>query len=1036
MALLVMDKNKARKNLTALLAEFQELNQKGGLKGQAEATARTWVERFLGVFGWIASDPYQVKQEYRIMGRAARRLKSEGTTHRRPDYCLISNQQRLLYIDAKKFDANIKDDAGISYQVRCYGWSEGFKVSYAFDFEELAIYDCRIRPQSDDEADVARVHYLHFTEYLEKFDLLWDYFSKDAIDAGSLSKRLPDGERPKGSKTLDQDFEENLSAWRKELAKSILRYGKTRDAALISASAQRILDRIIFLRICEEFGFEEQGTLLEMGQHEDGFWPLFLEEHEKRYQKVYDGILFPASDEDDPSGVDSHLRSWWLKGRIFREIVQTLYFPHPYRFDVIPIELLGGIYERYLGKRLRIIGNDVQDEYKLEYQRTKGAVYTPPWVVHRIVEKTLKPLVDKKDPEDILKLRILDPACGSASFLLGVFDYLEKHILAWFEKNAPDKRRNSFIIETEDGLHLSPHCSQTIINQCLYGVDIDAEAVEVSRMSLALRYLEKTSMLSTEPHLLLKGIGLNIRQGNSLVGPDIVGLGIDAEKTIHETMPFDWHNKKTGFGEIMEKGGFDAVVGNPPYIEVKRYKAWLPSQYKYLKESGVYETTAQGKTDLAMPFMEQGLKLLKQNGRLGYIILNRFFKTDYGEIVRSWLIRNKAISEIEDFRDIQIFAGRTTYTTILILQKNSPSIHYRTYESHEKAMARIPAVDCKLKWDSIDAHVWSFDQPDLLEVHQELTHKHGNIGQRREIQISVGLQTLYGKLYQFEPVEEKPRTIVGRNGEGELITLEKAALRPLCRNRGFYPFRKNNADAWVIFPYEIFDGQAIEIDWKEFKQRYPKTAFYLEERKRKLLKAVEVEEETNRWHLYTRPQNLVIQANPKVLFPMTIEDTTASVDFSGLVYQDNVNINSISIFNSSPEKLNAIAAVINSTLFNALARLKAGLNDSGWRKFNRQYAELVPFPNKILTDDTVIKQLSSFADKISDLQTKAIKAVTEGAKGGFQATIESLWRQLDDAVESVYGLNVHQKSIIHKYPRRINRFDLLNRQAEVSDEEE
>jgi hypothetical protein len=233
-----MDKKSiAKQNLSELLIEFSKLHKKGSLKGQSEATARTWVERFLKIFDWDSSDPHQVKQEYRIQGRAAKRLKAEGTSHCRPDYCLLSNNQRLLYIDVKKFDADIKDDSGISYQVRCYGWSEGFKVSYAFDFEELAVYDCRVRPRSDDDAHIARVLYLKHSEYLDNFDTLWEYFSKKAIDSGSLSCLLPDDERPKGTKTLNQDFEENLSAWRKELAKSILRYGKIRDVDVISASA-------------------------------------------------------------------------------------------------------------------------------------------------------------------------------------------------------------------------------------------------------------------------------------------------------------------------------------------------------------------------------------------------------------------------------------------------------------------------------------------------------------------------------------------------------------------------------------------------------------------------------------------------------------------------------------------------------------------------------------------------------------------------------------------------------------------------------
>jgi hypothetical protein len=281
----------------------------------------------------------------------------------------------------------------------------------------------------------------------------------------------------------------------------------------------------------------------------------------------------------------------------------------------------------------------------------------------------------------------------------------------------------------------------------------------------------------------------------------------------------------------------------------------------------------------------------------------------------------------------------------------------------------------------------------------------------------------------------KPRTIIGRNGEGEVVSLERAALRPLCRNRGFYPFRIDNADAWVIFPYEIIDGQAKEIGWREFAGRFPKTGAYLEERKRKLKKAVEGEDGAERWHLYTRPQNLVSQARPKVLFPMTIEDAMAAVDKVGDIYQDNVNINSISFNDADVDRLNALAAVFNSSLFSALARLKSGLNDAGWRKFNRQYAELVPLPTAVLEDGAIIKRLSKLADDISNLQNKSLSTDSEGARAGFRAALESLWDQLDNAVEAAYQLTSSQKSVLKKYPRRVNRFDLLTRQTVAPEED-
>ncbi len=1028
-------RERAKKALAELVQEFEELDRGAHTADVSEATARSWVEKLLTVFGWNAADPRQVRQEYTIKGREVRRLRREGTSHSRPDYALKVAGERILYIDVKRFDVSIEDDENVAFQVRSYGWSAGFRLSYACDFEELAIWDCSHKPEADDDARVARLQCLRYTEYVEKFDLLWDYLSREAIVAGSLQRLHPEEQRPRGAEPLDVVFEAKLSEWRVELAKSILRHGGTRDPEIISGAAQRILDRIVFLRLCEELGLEEYGSLNAMVNDGDGFWPLFVAAHEKRYRKVYDGLLFPNSEEDDPTLVERHLRQWWLKGRVFEQIVRGLYFPQPYRFDAVPIELLGGIYERFLGKRLRVVGNDVRDEFKPEYQRTKGAVYTLSWVVRRVVGRTLGPLTADADPETILGLRILDPACGSASFLLGVYDHLEDAILEWARNSSKDRRRSGLVVDDAEGLRLSVQTSRRIIEGCLYGVDIDPNAVEVARMSLALRHLERSAGdFPEEPKDLLAGIGRNIRQGNSLVGPDIAGLGLDPDR-VRATMPFAWKDRLFGFGKVLDEGGFHAVVGNPPYIEVKRYKEWMPEMYQYLKEGGRYVTADQGKTDIAMPFMEMGVRQLRKGGRLGFIIQNRFFKTEYGESTRRWLRKGKLLESVEDFRDIQVFPGRTTYTTILVLQAGSESFEYRTYDGLSQAQANQPALTVRSKVAQLNDGPWSLDQPDLLEVHAALAKQHGTIGQHRAIEISVGLQTLYGKLYQFRPVEVTARSVRGVNGLGAEVVLERKALRPLCRNRGFFPFRSDNADAWVIFPYDVDGDTATEIRWPEFKRRFPKASAYLEHNRNTLRTAVELPEGRERWHLYLYPKNLVQQTRPKVLFPSTIEDTVAAVDRNGEVYQDNVRINSLSIQGGALE-LGAVAGVMNSTLFSALARAKAGLSDGGWRQFNRQFAELVPFPFKALSTSPLVPRLSKLSSLIETQQDQLRKARSEGQRSAVRGALSALWTELDEVVEKLYGVNAAQRKVIARYPRKVDRVELPLRaeHAELEDD--
>ena len=1019
-----------------MLGDFAELRNGAGLDGLAEATARTWIERFLAIFGWNPADPRQVIQEYTIAGREARRLERVGTRHRRPDYALVyPDGRRILYIEAKRFDVKIEHDMNASYQLRLCGWCSGFLVSYVFDFEELAIYDCRVPPGADEEADVARVTYLRWTDYLENFDLLWDHFSREAILDGSLQRCHPEDQRPRGSQTLDERFEEDLSEWRRELAKTIRRHGKVRDPEILSAAAQRILDRIIFLRFCEDLDLEELGTLRDMAHADLGFWPAFMEMHETRYRRMYDGILFPLDERDDPTGIEGRMREWWLKGKVFERIIGRLYFPQPYLFDFIPIELLGGIYERYLGKKLVVVGADVKDTFKPEYQRTKGAVYTPSWIVQRVVHRTLGPLTEGLSPGQILDLRILDPACGSGSFLLGAFDHLERAILAWCAAHPEAGPRDEFVIAEAGGVRLRPSTARAIITRCLHGVDIDPEAVEIARMSLALRYVSGVARdLSTEHTELLAGIGRNVKHGNSLVGPDFVRRLKGGEELLREVMPFDWEADLLGFGQVMRDGGFHAVVGNPPYIEVKRYREWSPGLYRYLKDAGVYETAREGKTDISIPFMERGVKLLRPGGRLGFIIQNRFFKTDYGAAARRWLRKSKLIERVEDFSDLQVFPGRTTYTAIMVLRQGSPTIAYSTYADRPAAEGARPCLEAELRATDLDDNVWSFDQPDLLAVHRALAARHGTIADIPGVKISVGLQTLYGRFYQFLPLAVTRSTVRGRNADGEEVLLERKAMRPLCRNRGFFPFRRDNADAFVIFPYDVNDEGFSEIRWREFKDRFPRTAAYLDGHKRALKEAVEVPDGPDRWHLYLYPKNLVAQTRPKVLFPMTIEDTVAAVDEVGDVYQDNVNVNSLAL-PASREKLVAIAAIINSTTFSALGRLKAGLNDAGWRKFNRQYAELVPFPWKRLTD-AASANLCGLADQIQKIQEQLRGTDSEGARQGLRMSLASLWDQLDADVDELYALRPDERAVIKHYPRKVDRVELVLRQTETAAGEE
>jgi SAM-dependent methyltransferase len=357
---------------------------------------------------------------------------------------------------------------------------------------------------------------------------------------------------------------------------------------------------------------------------------------------------------------------------------------------------------------------------------------------------------------------------------------------------------------------------------------------------------------------------------------------------------------------------YDAIVGNPPWVEPRRWRRALPRV-----DVRAYQSAQRGKVDLALPFLERAAQWLRPGGRAGFLIQSRFFKTDYGAGARR-LLRG-FVSEIEDFGDAALFDGCATYTAMMILSHGAHEVRYRA-----------AGHSVRVKTEDLGDAPWNFGGAELRELDARLAARHGRLGEYAALRICVGVQTLYGRVY---------RIVDGKNGFGEAVDIERAALRPLCRNRRFTPLRRELADAFVIFPY---DGDR-EIQWSEFAHRFPRAAAYLWARRETIMGAVETPLGEDRWHLYTRPQNLRALARPKVLFPMTVRRVVAAVDERGDVYPDNVNVNAL-LCERADIDLYALAALFCSRLFDRLARLHAGLAQGGFLKFNRQFAARVPMP--------------------------------------------------------------------------------------------
>ena len=412
-----------------------------------------------------------------------------------------------------------------------------------------------------------------------------------------------------------------------------------------------------------------------------------------------------------------------------RDIIRNLYFPDsPYEFSVLPAEILGQVYEQFLGKVIRLTpGGQAKVEEKPEVRKAGGVYYTPAYIVDYIVENTVASCSEGQDRrKQAAKLRILDPACGSGSFLIGAYQFLldwhrDRYVADDPERNA--RGRNPVLYRSVSGQwKLTTAERKRILLNNIYGVDIDPQAVEVTKLSLLLKVLEGESeeTLANQLRLFheraLPDLAGNIKCGNSLIGPDYYNghqLNMLDEEERYRINVFDW---KAEFPAIFKAGGFDAVIGNPPYVSIQTMNERGPEEVNYFNSR--YSSAGVGNYDIYVVFVERGLSLLNSRGLLGFILPSKFFATDYGRPLRGLLSRTRALAAIADFRHEQVFAQATTYTCLLFLSRSPcDSLEYAVCSPPQVIQEGSPS-GFSVDSNTITDAPWTFvpkDSHDLIE---------------------------------------------------------------------------------------------------------------------------------------------------------------------------------------------------------------------------------------------------------------------------------------------------------------------------------
>jgi len=964
----------------------------------SESQARLdFIDKFFVALGWDVGhieqkNPYE--QEVKV-----ERIVRDKDAQKRADYAFFlkpNYRDPKFYVEAKKPSRSLAN-ANDYFQAIRYGWNAQTPLVVLTDFEELHILDSRYKPNIK-TALVQKVKSFHYTDYTdkEKFAELYYLFSREAVESGSIEKFAEDMPKPKGKarqkglfpgayQSIDESFLEELDEIRNTLARSFKKQNPGLTSEELTEATQRTIDRLVFIRFLEDMRIEGEHHISSYG-NKGTAWGDFIHDSRSLNAK-YNGIVFKEH------FIDKALTA--PDDKDFAEICENLsHVNSPYSFNAIPIHILGSIYERFLGKVVHATEKRVTIEEKPEVRKAGGVYYTPQYIVQYIVDNTVGKLIEGKTPKEIAKLRFADISCGSGSFLITVYDTLLRYYSKWYQEH-PKEAKDDGCLQSEGLWVLSLRQKREILLNNVYGVDIDSQAVEVTQLSLYLKLLEdETLATANEMQALFKekilpDLSKNIICGNSLIGTDIYDGNMfpgDEERKINAM------NFEDAFPQIMRSGGFDAIVGNPPYIRIQTLMESSPITVEYLKT--MYRTAKIGNYDLYVVFVERALSLLIKSGKLGYILPNKFFTTDYGDSLRKLVTEKSLLDTIVDFKQQQIFANATTYTTIIILS-NSSLQNFNYSAPIIKDFKEFKINFSKFNSSALVKN-WEFSNILYKDIISKLETNSVDLIDL-PTGINRGSSSGDDKIFMLDESE-----ITHYNIEIEILRI------PLF-STDFYRFLFSpKAKYKIIFPYHKVDDSFNLYEENTLKEKFPNAYRFLFSNKEKLKKRKQYQ----KWYGYSAPRNLNLHEKAQILIPLLAEKGS----FANI--QNNKNYALMASGGFSLTVLNKeysykyILALMNSTLLFWYLRNISNVFRGGWITCTKQYMGRLPIHIINKSNQNISKQLILLVDQIFEAKKQLTIAKTDKDKNFYESKCNSLDRQIDRLVYELYGLTEEEIKVV------------------------
>jgi Eco57I restriction-modification methylase/TaqI-like C-terminal specificity domain len=992
----------ALKQVTELVERFERNldRYKNGAYNETQVR-REFLDPFFEALGWDVQNEGGYAEQYKDVVHED--IVKIGVSTKAPDYSFRIGGQRKFFLEAKKPSVNIKGDPAPAYQLRRYAWSAKLPLSILSDFEEFAVYDCLKKPAEKDSPSVGRVSYFTFTQYPEVFHDIYDVFAKESVLKGSFDRYAVSTKGKRGTSEVDAEFLKEIESWREALAKDIAKHNPKLDIYELNFAVQQTIDRIVFLRIAEDRGVEQFERLRSIENGTNAYRRL-LRLYDEADAKYNSGLF------DFKADTLSHKLD--ISDKVLKDIIGSLYYPRsPYEFSVLGVEILGNVYEQFLGKVIRLTpSRQAKVEEKPEVKKAGGVYYTPSFVVDYIVKNTVGRWLEGKKPKQVEGLKVLDPACGSGSFLLGAYQYLLKWHRDYYEAEGPEKHAKGkdpkLFLASGSEWRLTTAEKKRILLNNIFGVDIDRQAVEVTKLSLLLRVLEGESgetlqQLNIFGERALPSLEHNIKCGNSLIGPDFyTGRQVDmlGDEEMRRVNTFDWNAEFPG---IMKRGGFDCVIGNPPYVRaemLKEYKQYYESRYK------AYNSGA----DLYIFFVEKGLSLLREGGLFSYIVSSGFLRTFFGVDLRRHLLGNYAVLQMVDFGGLAVFEkAKDTYVCIPLISNQAQPEQIKVCKvgsliniDLDACVAgdayTIPAV-------RFTHEVWSLDSEGKAELFKKIK--------------SVGTQLghfVNRKLYRGILTGLNEAFVIDESTKTRLVEKDRKCaefIKPCLGGKDIRRYFANYGNGYIIvIPFGWTRGKAGQVKdyWRWFKSECPSLSEHLLPFKDKLEKRQDKGEFW--WELRSCDYYGEFD-KPKIIYPDIAKGPRFYLD------TDGTYITNTAYCLGTDDKY--LLGILNSRLswfMVGCISIPFGTRAGEFRyRMIYQYMEQLPIrPIDFKDKEDVARhdRMVSLVETMLDLNKKLQTAATPADKDMYKRRIDATDLEIDNLVYELYGLTDEEIKIV------------------------